>query len=393
MKIIVAAGGRFHALNLASQLAQRNHLKHLFTFSYTRNDRTHIPNRLVSQIWPCRFLDKAFQRFRLGHMLDKTLFNLYKDTLFDSLVARQLKKSSEPFDIFVVWANYGLRSITQAKKRKALVIVESGSAHIKEQAELLTNEYQKYGLPIFPVNPKTMLRMTHEYGAADYITVPSTFARNSFIKHGISAERLLVVPCGMNLAPFFEITTPRTMKKFRVIFVGLLCLRKGIHYLIDAWNNLHLPEDQSELVLVGPMQADLAYILKGKKLRKNICFYGSTDQATLKNLYKESSVFVLPSIEDGFGMVMGEAMASGLPVICTTSTAGTDLVDDGITGYVIPPGDSQALADKLRWCYDHRHECITMGVLGRQAIQCHTHTKYGAIITGLYQELLNRKTL
>ncbi|MFA6527146.1 MAG: glycosyltransferase family 4 protein [Candidatus Babeliales bacterium] len=409
MKIIVSAGGRFHAINLAGHLAQRGHLEKLFTFSASRQDHALIPKKKIARIWQGSFLDTMFQRLRLGRVVDKTMFNFYKDTLFDYCVARQLDSfagMTGEFDIFVVWANYGLRSIPVARKRGALVIVESGSAHIKEQYELLTHEYKKYGLSTHPVDQRTIKRVTQEYELADYITVPSTFVFNSFIKHGIPAEKLLTVPCGMNLAPF--LASARILRqaqderellsvhgepvepheRFRVIFVGLLCLRKGIHYLIDAWNNLDLPEDSSELVLVGHLQADLAHVLKRKKLKKNIIFYGSTDQATLKNLYAESSVFVLPSIEDGFGMVMGEAMASGLPVICTTHTAAHDLVSEGKTGFVIPPGDAGALADKLRWCYEHQDESAQMGHKGRQAIQEHAHTRYSDTITQLYQELL-----
>ena len=297
MKIIVSAGGRFHAINLASKLAQHGHLEHLFTFSFTNNDRTLIPPKNVTQVWLCRFLDQVFERCRLGRVIDKTLFNFYKDTLFDWCVARQLgsfsflptmqperhpREGGDPdklktkvrdesldpvlqrddktfsldnhIDLFVVWANYGLRSIPQAKKRGALVIVESGSAHIKEQAELLTSEYQKYGLCQNPVHPKTIARMTKEYALADYIMVPSTFVYNSFLKHGIPAEKLLTVPCGMNLEAFLRARILRQAQderlgkyfqdtpilsahgepvepdeRFRVIFVGLLCLRKGVH--------------------------------------------------------------------------------------------------------------------------------------------------------------------
>lgn len=392
MKVAVSAGGRFHAFNLAGQLVQRNALAKFFTFSCSTQDYLHIPRHLIAQQWPCRLLDLAFSRLHGERVFNRTSFNLYKDSLFDRCVARALSHSKLHYDIFVVWANYGLASIEQARKRKALIIIESGSAHIKEQAELLAGEYANNEITNTPVNPKTIARVTQEYAAADYITVPSSFARNSFIKHGIPAEKLLMVPCGMNLGPFLasSATEPRD-KKFRVIFVGLLCLRKGVHYLIEAWNNLDLPEDQCELLLIGTLHADLSHVLKGKKLKRNIIFYGATSQENVRKLYTQSSVFVLPSIEDGFGMVMGEAMAAGLPVICTTNTAAGDLVIDGQTGSIIPPGNTQALASSMAWYYHYPEACIVMGNAGKQCVPAFSNQAYGTRIHTTYTDLLTQR--
>lgn len=387
MKVIVSAGGRFHAISLATILARHRVLEHFFSCSTTNKERDDIGQHRVTHIWPCTIADTMFQRLRLNRIIDKTWYNFNKDSYFDSCVAQKLKNLS--FDLLVVWANYGLQSIKQAHKKGVRVLIESGSAHIREQEHLLREEYEKLKVPGNPIYHATAKRMTQEYALADYIVVPSSFVINSFVAHGVPANKLLRIPCSMNLEPL--VVERPLNNSFRAIFVGLLSVRKGIHYLIDAWNDLDIPESTSQLILVGSLQADLAHVLRRKKMKGNIFFYGPASQETVRQLYAQSTVFVLPSVEDGFGMVMGEAMASGLPVICTTNTAAHDLIDDNVTGFVLPVGDSQALATKLRWCHDFPDKAFIMGKRAQDAIRKQIASDYDSRILAIYNNILNRK--
>jgi glycosyltransferase involved in cell wall biosynthesis len=393
MKIIISAGGRFHAIQLACQMATRKNLLNFFSFSYTKKDALFLDKSNVSVIRSCKILDMLFLKLRLYRFMNPSIFNNFKDDFFDNLVNKQLKKFPS-FDLFVGWSHYSLRSMQTARKKGAIIVIESGSSHIQEQQQLLEEEYKKWNITFNPIHPDVIAKMTYEYECTDYIMTLSTASRTSFIKHGISPQKLLQSTCGIDVDYF--LSQPKELnrdKKFRVIFVGLVNLRKGIPYLIEAWNKINLPASLSELVIVGPIQKDMAQLLPQLTLKKNIVFYGPTNRETLKKIYYQSSLFVLPSVEDGFGMVMGEAMACGLPVICSTNTGAPDVIDDRIHGFLVPPQNSCVLAEKIGWFYKHQFACKNMGNEGRRRILDFTWNNYGENINNIYQKILNPKCL
>jgi len=466
MNIVISAGGRFHALQLAHHLEKRNSLTRLFTFSYTNKDQQLISPAHVSNISSCSMLDTLFLKCRLDRIIHKSSYNVFKDNLFDYLVSKKISKLGDSdvpkirsiprdaissllgktggkIDLFVGWAHYALHSIPAARKAGAKIIIESGSCHILEQQTLLEQEYAKYGVPFAPLHQKNIDKMLKEYELADYIMTLSDFAYQSFVKQGVPKSKLLKVTCGMDVEYFLQARTLRSIRqaqdqgerpgessssqlyisennklwilkrvqddkiegpchpeldsgstiilksnKFRVIFVGLLNLRKGIQYLLQAWNSLNLPEQETELLLVGNLQQDLKFVLQKMPLKKNVIFYGSTNRENLRELYASSSVFVLPSVEDGFGMVMGEAMASGLPVICTTNTGGPDIITDQEHGFIIPPQNIDALAEKIAWCYNNQETCKIMGNNAQEQIKKFTWDVYGEKVYEIYKSIV-----
>jgi glycosyltransferase involved in cell wall biosynthesis len=396
MKVVIAAGGRFHALHLAHQLEKRDALKKLFTFSYTSSDKNYISSNLVCNHNFNKYLDFIFSKSRVCKFVNKSKFYVFKDNLFDSWLSKKMKDIGF-VDIFIGWTHYFFKSLPEIRKTGAKIIAESGSCHILEQAKLLQEEYDKFGLSGPAINKKNTLKMLNEYEQADYIMTISDFVYKSFIKQGFPEKKLLKATCGIDVEYYLnsenllrQTQDERCFRdnKFRVICVGLLSLRKGIPYLLQAWNKLNLPEKDTELLLVGNMQQDLKNVLKQIKYPKNVNFYGSTNRATLAKLYQSSSAFVLPSIEDGFGMVIGEAMASGLPVICSTNTAGSDLIEDGKQGFIFKARDVDALSEKILWCYEHKDEAKKMGELGQERVKRFSWDNYGERVFEVYQGVL-----
>jgi glycosyltransferase involved in cell wall biosynthesis len=385
MNVIVSAGGRFHCINLAHQLVKRGCLQKLFSFSCKKHDYKKIDKNLVCSINSCKVLDAAFQKLRLFNFINAAAFNSVKDNLFDSLVSNEIKKI-ERTDIFVGWANYSLKSLKSAKAIGAKTVIESGSCHIKEQQEILQAEYDKWGIKFAPIYQPTLDKMVQEYSTADYIMTLSDFSYQSFVKQGVDARKVLKIPCGIDV-DFFSETSIKD-KKFRVIFVGLINLRKGVQYLIEAWNSLNLPQNSTELILVGNVQKDMQRVISKLKILPNIKFLGSCDRATLKKLYYSSALFVLPSVEDGFGMVVGEAMATGLPVICSKNAGASEIIQDAVHGFLIDSRSAQSLSEKILWCYQNPDVCRKMGALGKQRIQDFSWDKYGEKVFKTYQNIL-----
>jgi glycosyltransferase involved in cell wall biosynthesis len=111
-------------------------------------------------------------------------------------------------------------------------------------------------------------------------------------------------------------------------------------------------------------------------------------QTELYRYYSDSSVYVLPSIEDGFGMVVSEAMACGVPVICSANAGASDILDDGVNGYVVPAGDVPALKARLSALHGDEDRRRTMGLSAqRRAAEC-TWDRYGEDVLQAYRRAL-----
>jgi glycosyltransferase involved in cell wall biosynthesis len=204
-----------------------------------------------------------------------------------------------------------------------------------------------HGLDIEPTHPRVVGKELDEYQTADYISVPSEFVRRTFLDKGIPAEKLIKVPYGVSLQSFRRI--PKTDDVFRVIHCGGISLRKGVHYLLRAFRELDLPN--SELRLIGSVAEEMRPILS-RYSADNVVIAGPFPQEELYQHYSQGSVFCLASIEEGLAMVVAQAMACGLPVICTTNTGAGEIVRDGIDGFIIPIRDVGALKEKIRCLYE-----------------------------------------
>ena len=144
--------------------------------------------------------------------------------------------------------------------------------------------------------------------------------------------------------------------------VGGVGQRKGIKYLLEAYRKMRTAG--TELVLVGPMMGS------GKALeqyRDSFTYLGRVDSADVIEQMRRCHVMVLPSVFEGFGLVIPEAMATGMPVIASTHSIGPEIIREGEDGFILEPDDVEGLAAKLDWLACHRQEACEMG--RRAAIQ------------------------
>lgn len=233
-------------------------------------------------------------------------------------------------------------------------------------------------------------RKNQELALADHILVASTMTKNSLLKEGISEEKITVIPYGAPIEYFHP--QPKPDQTFRALFVGRVGVRKGVHYLLQAWQDLQLLS--AELVLVGVNEFPDGWLDK----YQDICHYiRCVPHQSLQQYYSLASVFVFPSLVEGFGLVLLEAMACGIPVITTPNTAGLDIIDDGVEGFIVPIRDVEALKEKLEWCYEHPQELQRMGKAARRKAEKLTWELYqrelGQVITsqiGVRKELKPR---
>jgi glycosyltransferase involved in cell wall biosynthesis len=182
-----------------------------------------------------------------------------------------------------------------------------------------------------------------EYEQADAITVPSEFARQSFIEKGVRGEKIRTIPYGVRLDRFRNSGEPPA-GTFTVLFAGTVSIRKGLPYLLDAFAKLKC--SSKLLLLAGPVEPEMRSLLPRFDLSK-VKLLGRLPQPELAKWMNASHAMVLPSIEDGFGLVMAQAMACGVPVIASENTGGPDLFTDGDEGYVVPVRSSEAIYQRL----------------------------------------------
>jgi len=203
------------------------------------------------------------------------------------------------------------------------------------------------------------------------------------VARGVPAEKVRVLPRGVDAQRLQP--GPREGRPFRALFVGQVCLRKGIRYLLEAWRRLGLPD--GELMLVGSVHAEARDLLARCRDLPGLRVAGfATDPAPH---YAAASVFVLPTLDEGSAKVTSEAMAAGLPVI-TTPEAGS-LVSDGESGFLVPARDAERLADRLATLHAHPETRATMGAAARQRILPYTWARYQAGLLEVYREAVAQR--
>jgi glycosyltransferase involved in cell wall biosynthesis len=149
-----------------------------------------------------------------------------------------------------------------------------------------------------------------------------------------------------------------------VIFAGHLAQRKGFAYLIAAMKRLEFPW---KLTLAGPRPIRAPEELDAFLADERCTWLGHVPHNTLLEKMCSAHVFVFPSIVEGFGMVLYEAMAAGLPVITTANTAGPDIMIDGREGFIVPIRDPDAIATRLTLLYEDEPRRVEMA---SEALAC-----------------------
>jgi glycosyltransferase involved in cell wall biosynthesis len=256
------------------------------------------------------------------------------------------RKFMKGCDIFLFYNGSGLNSSRYGKKNGAINIVEAVNSHVEYQEDILEQEYKNLNLKWEPFSQAEKTRRIKEYEEADYILLPSEFVKKSFIEKGFPEEKLLKVPYGFNKLTNYYPTNcfNHESESFTILYVGSISVRKGIRYLIQAFNKVDHPK--KKLVIVGPNTHDGA--LNGVILDSNIVFTGILKGEQLDNAYRTANIFCLPSIEEGLALVLGEALAFGLPIIATCNTGAEDIITDGIEGYIVPIRDAEAIRQRLQ---------------------------------------------
>ncbi|MDR3546817.1 MAG: glycosyltransferase family 4 protein [Candidatus Pacebacteria bacterium] len=338
------------------------------------NNGFHFPKTASSIPAIVRYPIRLFEK-----ITNLRLSRSHTEILFDFFASLKLKKA----DVVIFHPAIFERTLHVAQKQESITIGITGVAHPLLAKRLYDEELQRLHLPRIEYSEATAAKnISNQF---DYLIAMSPFARQSYIDNGFPEEKIFMAYPDINRGRFAP--SEKKDKLFRVVYVGYTTPLKGLHYLLDAWNNAAL--DNAELILVGGHgEASLALRKQYDEIitaDSNIKWVGSTQ--TPEQYYRDASVFVFPSLTEGFGRVTLEAMACGLPVITTENARG--IVEDGKTGFVVPIRDSAALAEKIKYLYNHRDEVAAMGREARKAVE--NKKPFGEAVYKIYQEILKRE--
>ena len=197
-----------------------------------------------------------------------------------------------------------------------------------------------------------------EMELADLVLAPSSFVRRTIQQ--FFDKDVALAPYGVDLEFWSPPPThaPDT-EELRFIYAGQSSLRKGIPLLLKAWGAAGLKNARLELVGIWQFKKE-----KIHDLPEGVLHTAPLSRAALRARYHASDVFVFPSFFEGFGLVLLESMACGLPAIATEATAGPDVLD-AACGRVIPVNDLEALIESLRWFSANRDQLSAMRLAAR----------------------------
>jgi glycosyltransferase involved in cell wall biosynthesis len=219
------------------------------------------------------------------------------------------------------------------------------------------------------------------FAQAEAVICASDFTRHSLAAAGSRAPTH-VVGYGVDLELFAARSVAPSPGPLTVGFVGALSQRKGARYLLAAL--AALPPGAARLVLYTRAKVDRA-LLRGFE-SVDLEVRGGLSDAALAADLRRCDLVALPSIAEGFGLVILEAMACGVPVLCTTSTGGADFIVHRRNGLLVAPGSAAALEQELAWALTHRDELFLMGRAARLEAERHSWAEYRRKFFAAYAE-------
>ena len=288
--------------------------------------------------------------------VNPSLSTRLKSHIYDLWQHQVLSRYQESDCVLAVIGEAADKILSVAKRQGSTTIGHAVTSHPSELEVQLSIEHEILGLPKpnFTVSP----RRIKEIDLCDKIIVDSSFVARSYSAHGIPLEKIKIFTPGADLSRF-SARDPEAVgrKEFSVVSVGALNPRKGHRYLLEAWKMLGAP---GKLTIIGS-ETEFTKDLVGSysDIFEHVPYVAN---AELRKILITASVFVLPSVEDGFAQAAMEALACGVPVICTSNAGIADLVSQGVNGYVVEPRDSKAIAECLSKLLDDRILTAELGV-------------------------------
>jgi glycosyltransferase involved in cell wall biosynthesis len=280
----------------------------------------------------------------------RSLF-LWQDHGFDAWVGKRL----EPCDFLHAMPGQALRGFERARKLGVRTVLNHATGPVREWVRIMEPEYQRVGLRLADVchyDDPYFAREAREYELADFHCAASTVVRDQLIALGIPSERIWLAGYGAD-PEIFHSRDRKTPPPFRILFAGQIGLRKDLQTLLKALERANRPD--WEMHFYGGIAPEAEPDLVAYRGPTPLTHHGSVSQPALAEGFRNASVLVLPSLEEGFGLVIPQALNCGLPCIVSNRVGGKDLIRPHENGSIFPSRDPDALAHELSWWEENWH--------------------------------------
>jgi glycosyltransferase involved in cell wall biosynthesis len=346
-KYITAHFGSRDNYELSLALAKGGLLDKLITDFYCPD--------LFRKILTKRYNNKLSSRYTISsyELLIKNYFsknNSSNDSILSELAYEYAQKRKSSLFLYSYYAYTAFNKCIESELPIERILFQL-HPHPNAVRKILNEEIRKFPYakksimiePEFNLSELKFRELTLEAHLANKIFVASTYTKRTLIDDGVSAEKIHVVPYGVDTFQYRAKTNYNSSGKLRLIFIGQIVQRKGVIYLMEALSKYR---KHVELFFANRSNVDFA-ILDNYKDFVSYTILSDLDNFELNNLMHTCDAMILPSLLEGFGLVILESMASGLPVICTDHTAGPDLITNQNEGFIIPIRDSDAIAEVI----------------------------------------------
>jgi|ERR1700682_965602 len=310
--------------------------------------------------------------------------------LHDHIVARRLERLEGQIDIIHTWPLGALETLKAAARLGIPTVLERPNAHTRFAYEVVQKECDRIGVSLPPnhehaYKSDVLSKEEDEYRLADRLLCPSEFTMRTFLDRGFSAAHLARHIYGYDANVYYpkNDAAPDPHGGLTVLFVGVCAVRKGLHFALDAWLRSPAHRDGTFLI-AGEFLPAYREKLAAQLSHPSVRVLGHRND--VPELMRKSDILVLPSIEEGFGLVCAEAMGSGcVPLV---SEACTDLCKHVHNALVHPIADVDALTQHITLLHEN-HKCLARlkAEALRSAADC-TWTVAGQKLLDVYREVL-----
>jgi glycosyltransferase involved in cell wall biosynthesis len=309
--------------------------------------------------------------------------------LHDYIVSRRIEKMVGKIDIIHTWPLGALRTLETATRLGIPTVLERPNAHTRFAYEVVQKECEKIGVALPPGHEhafkENVLRIEEEeYRRAYRLLCPCEFVVKTFTDRGFAREKLARHIYGVDEKTYYPDLNPkRVNRSFTALYVGVAAVRKGLHYALEAW--LKSPASQNgKFLIAGEFLPAYAAKLSSMLAHPSVQVLGHRNDVS--ELMRQSDIMMLPTIEEGFGLVCTEAMASGcVPVV---SDACTDICQHMRNSLVHPVGDVESLATHITLLYESPSILEKLRIAGLKKIPEITWTAAGKILLDVYRETI-----
>jgi glycosyltransferase involved in cell wall biosynthesis len=335
-----------------------------------------IPPHMVKRLWLPEIVMKSIQRCGVPSMPATWVQN--------EMFARKAAWMMTDCDVVHFVQSVGREAAKKAKRGGAIAVCDVRAEHPYFCNDILSEEAKRLNINFKPPDRTYERRVIEELDLADHIFCPSSYAKRTYMERGVGDEKLVVCPYGVDTGAITPCDRPRDSRKFSVFFLGTIGMRKGVHYLLEAYKQARLRD--ARLLLAGAVDPEFRPILQRYEgLFEEL---GHIPHSKISEHLQMADVFVLPSLADSFGLVVLEAMSAGLPVIISENTGAADVIKNGREGFIVPIRNPKEIAEKLTFLYENREQCAAMGVAANLAAQRANWTNYETKCANFYKSLV-----